>query len=209
MSLLPSRLRVTSSPGEPKVLDIEGEDADAAFDALGSDTAREVLATVYEEPRTPPEIREAVGTSLQNVHYHLGRLESADLIEPAGMGYSAKGNEMTVYGPASEAVVIFAGEEADGSRLREHLGRLLGLFVLVGLSTIVFALVHGWLTRRPEPRADSLEAADAPAAADGAATAVTALDPTVAFFLGGCAVVVAIGLGWALMPRLRSRRRSR
>ena len=46
-------------------------------------------------------------------------------------------------------------------------------------------------------------------AADGAARTLTGLDPVLAFFLGGCAVVAAIGLWWVVRPRLRSWRRSR
>jgi len=209
MSLLPSRLEVAPSPDEPKVLDVESEEADVAFDVLGSDTARAVLAATYEEPRTPPEVRDAVGTSLQNVHYHLDRLEDADLLEPAGTGYSAKGNEMTVYAPASEAVVLFAGDDGAGSRLRDAVGRLFGLLLVVGLSTLLFTVVHDWLTEEPGPRAGTMSGQDAAGSADAAAEAVTALDPAVAFFLGGCAVVVALGAWWLLRPRLRSWRSSR
>ncbi|MCY4730401.1 helix-turn-helix domain-containing protein [Natronomonas gomsonensis] len=201
MSLLPSRLEVSPSPDEPKVLDIDGEGADAAFDALGSETAREVLATIYDEPRTPTEVRESVGTSLQNVHYHLDRLEEAGLIEPAGMGYSEKGNEMTVYGPASEAVVLFAGRDNDSSRLRDTLQRLFGLFFVVSLSTLVFAAVSEWLRPEPvpQPRSDDVGMmAESQSAADTAASSVTAVDPLLAFFLGGCVVVAAIGLVWGL-----------
>jgi len=201
MSLLPSRLEVSPSPDEPKVLDIDGEGADAAFDALGSETAREVLATIYDEPRTPTEVRESVGTSLQNVHYHLDRLEEAGLIEPAGMGYSEKGNEMTVYGPASEAVVLFAGRDNDSSRLRDTLQRLFGLFFVVSLSTLVFAAVSEWLRPEPvpQPRSDDVGMmAESQSAADAAASSVTAVDPLLAFFLGGCVVVAAIGLVWGL-----------
>jgi DNA-binding transcriptional ArsR family regulator len=201
MSLLPSRLEVSPSPDEPKVLDIDGEGADAAFDALGSETARKVLAAIYDEPRTPTEVRESVGTSLQNVHYHLDRLEEAGLIEPAGMGYSEKGNEMTVYGPASEAVVLFAGRDNDSSRLRDTLQRLFGLFFVVSLSTLVFAAVSEWLRPEPvpQPRSDDVGMmAESQSAADTAASSVTAVDPLLAFFLGGCVVVAAIGLVWGL-----------
>ena len=201
MSLLPSRLEMSPSPDEPRVLDIDGEEADAAFEALGSETAREVLATIYDEPRTPPEVRESVGTSLQNVHYHLDRLEDAGLIEPAGMGYSEKGNEMTVYGPASEAVVLFAGRNGDSSRLRNMLERLFGLFFVVSVATLVFAAVSEWLRPEavPQPRADDVGMmAETQSATDAAAAGVAGVDPLLAFFLGGCVVVAAVGVVWAL-----------
>lgn len=213
MSLLPSRLEVSASPDEPRVLDIDGEDAADAFDVLGSETARRVLSTIYDAPRTPTEVRDAVGTSLQNVHYHLERLEGAGLIEPAGVGYSEKGNEMTVYAPASEAVVLFAGADSDGNRLRDLLGRVFAMALVVGVSTLCFAAMYEWLTPDPSggaagdgPGAMSTESAEA---ADATAATLTAYDPILAFFLGGCVVVAAVTLWWVLRPRLRSRASSR
>ena len=134
--LLPFKSEPTRSPEGARVLSLEDEATEDALSALSSDTAREVLALIYEEPRTPPEIRDAIDTSLQNVHYHLENLEEADLIQPAGSGYSEKGTEMTVYAPASEAVVLFAGAEDDGSRLQTALARLLGAVGLLALASI-------------------------------------------------------------------------
>lgn len=210
MSLLPSRLHVSSSPDEPKLLDIDGDEAAEAFDVLGSETARSILATIYDDPKPPTEIRAVVGTSLQNVHYHVERLEEAGLIEPVGSGYSSKGNEMTVYGPASEAVVVFAGVDEDGARLYDLLKQLFGLFVVVGASTLVFALLHERLVgtdpayESAATEAETPTATDAPEVADTAATAALSLDPTTAFLLGGCAVAIVVWLWWAVRPRLRS-----
>ena len=134
--LLPFKSEPTRSPEGARVLSLEDEATEDALSALSSDTAREVLALIYEEPRTPPEIRDAIDTSLQNVHYHLENLEEADLIQPAGSGYSEKGTEMTVYAPASEAVVLFAGAEDDGSRIQMALARLLGAVGLLALASI-------------------------------------------------------------------------
>ena len=135
--LLPFKSEPTRSPEGARVLSLEDDATEEALSALSSDTAREILALVYEEPRTPPEIRDAIDTSLQNVHYHLENLEEADLIQPAGSGYSEKGTEMTVYAPASEAVVLFAGAEDDGSRIQTALARLLGAIGLLALASVV------------------------------------------------------------------------
>ncbi|MFB6152459.1 MAG: ArsR/SmtB family transcription factor [Haloarculaceae archaeon] len=133
--LLPFKSEATTTPDGPKVLSLEDEDTEDALSALSSETAREILSLVYEEPRTPPEIRDEVDTSLQNVHYHLEHLEDADLIQPAGSGYSEKGTEMTVYAPASEAVVLFAGREGHRSRLKTALVRLLGAVGLLAVAS--------------------------------------------------------------------------
>jgi DNA-binding transcriptional ArsR family regulator len=138
MSLLPLRGESSTEPGEPRVLGLAGEDADEAFDVLSSSTTREVLSMVYEQPSTPAEIRDEVGTSLQNVHYHVDKLEDADLIEAAGTGYSEKGTEMTIYAPTSEAIVLFAGKESDRSRFRQMLGRVFGIVLALAAGTVLY-----------------------------------------------------------------------
>ena len=217
MGLLPRRAEETAEPDAPRVLDLEGEEAAATFDALGSETAREILATVYEQPRTLVEIREQVGTSLQNVHYHIERLEEADLLEPAGMGYSEKGNEMTVYGPASEALVLFAGDERQRSRLDRLVGRVLGLYFLLAVATVsVHLLWERFLAPEPEPTLQTAGpgaesgggggvgiASEPTASAADAAGGVGALDPAVVFFLGGLVALCGVAGYWYLAERNR------
>lgn len=202
MSLLPSRVDVTPDPGEPAVVDIA--DADETFDVLGSRTARTILSTLYEDPRPPTEVRDAVGTSLQNVHYHLDRLESAGLIEPVGTGYSEKGTEMTVYGPASEAVVLFAGRERDRSRLRDLLARVVGAVVVLAAGALAFARLLAWLRPDPATGATALATRDAGgrSAVDGLVADVVAVlsDPAVAFLLGGLLALLLAG-GWRYVRR--------
>jgi DNA-binding transcriptional ArsR family regulator len=209
MSLLPRRVESDRRPEDARVLDIEGEAADRAFEVLSSATARRILTAIYEQPRTPPEVRDEVGTSLQNVHYHLDRLEEADLIEPAGVGYSEKGSEMTIYAPRSEAVVLFAGRASDRSRLGRLLGRVLGLYILLA---VVVALVGsarellvggrsadgdvgGTFTAET---AESARAAGDAAASGGGAGGVAALlaDPLFVFFLGGLLTIVGLAAYW-------------
>jgi DNA-binding transcriptional ArsR family regulator len=203
MSLLPSRLEVSPSPGDPRVVDIDGDDAEATFDALGSETAREVLAAAYEEPRTPAEVRDEVGTSLQNVHYHIENLEDAGLIEPAGTGLSEKGNEVTVYAPASRAVVLFAGDDHAGARLRDRLKAIFGLAATVALATLVFAI---WTDGLPTfgSTGNGADTRSMDAASRDAASTAAGVDPVVAFLLGGLVVVAVLALWWLLRPRLRS-----
>jgi DNA-binding transcriptional ArsR family regulator len=202
MGILGSQVFTDPDPDEPRVLDISGVDAERAFDALGSETARAILKTIYVEPQTPPEIRAEVGTSLQNVHYHLDRLEGADLIEPAGIGYSEKGNEMTVYAPCNEALVLFAGQDRDRSRLERLLGRVLSLYLLLATATMAVAL---WTHRAVDGVAQESVAVSADAAAEstgrGAGEALVGLsltDPAVAFFAGGLVVIIALAGGWTI-----------
>jgi DNA-binding transcriptional ArsR family regulator len=214
MSLLPLRGESVADPDEPWVVGLDDERADETFQALSSSTTRRVLALLYDGPSTPAEIRDEIGTSLQNVHYHLGKLEDADLIEGAGTGYSEKGTEMTVYAPTSEAVVLFAGREAERSSLRALLTRVFGVVLALGVATLALrtylgSRLGGAGTDAGGASGDAAgasgsgdggvgiqdaESADAAAQTTAEATraageAAAGLDPALAFLLGGLFVL--------------------
>ncbi len=221
MSLLPLRSESVPDPDEPRVVGLDGEAADEAFDVLSSSTTRRVLSLLYDDPATPAEIRDRIGTSLQNVHYHVEKLEDAGLIEPAGVGYSEKGTEMTVYAPSNEAVVLFAGRQDDRSRLRTALKRLFPTAVALVGATLAFGFYLGRFDGGSERTPRSADAEDAPTeggdagALDATATetatetvesgyqlaaetAATGFDPVVAFLLGGLFVLLAVSVVWYL-----------
>lgn len=192
MSLLPLRGESQSTPNEPRVLGLNNEAADEAFETLTASTTRTVLSIIYEQPSTPTEIRDEIDTSLQNVHYHLGKLEDAGLIEPSGVGYSEKGTEMTVYAPANEAVVLFAGRESDHLRLRDFLRRMFGVVTVLAGASLLLGLYLGRF---------GIFDIQQRGAGPGPSTSVTtapSLDPVVAFFLGGVFVLLAVGALWYL-----------
>lgn len=95
--LFPFRSETPSQEGQPRVVDLEGEDADAVFSALSSTTARQIYARLDDEPGTPSDIADAIDSSIQNVRYHLENLEEAGLVEVVDTWYSSRGNEMSVY----------------------------------------------------------------------------------------------------------------
>jgi DNA-binding transcriptional ArsR family regulator len=127
-------------------VDLTGEDADTFFDALGSETSRAIFELLYEEPRTPTELAEAIDSSRQNVHYHLRKLEAADLVHAVDTVYSSRGTEIDVYAPTSEAVVLLTGQESTVDRIREVLSRFVGGLVVLLLATLLLqAAVTGGL----------------------------------------------------------------
>jgi DNA-binding transcriptional ArsR family regulator len=140
-SPLPFRPAVGDQEPAPRVVDLDEEAADRVIDALSAETARKIYRALRDEPRTPPELAERVDCSLQTVHYHLGSLEEASLVESAGTGYSEKGVEMTVYRPADRPLVLTTAEAETGLRLRQFLGRILG--VLGGLAVV--SLLVQWV----------------------------------------------------------------
>ncbi|OYR58403.1 ArsR/SmtB family transcription factor [Halorubrum halodurans] len=92
-------------------------DPDGGADALSvvsSETAREILAELADDPKTASGIAERMDTSVQSVTYHLDRLVDAGVIGPVETWYSRKGREMTVYGVESEKLVIDLGADDGG-----------------------------------------------------------------------------------------------
>jgi DNA-binding transcriptional ArsR family regulator len=144
MSLLPSEPDTSAvEETEPRVIDVNSDDADDVLSALTSDTARQVLSELHEDPAPPAELADRVDTSLQNAQYHLDKLEDAGAIEVIDQIYSEKGREMNVYAPADQPLVIFAGDENQSSGLRAALSRFLGSLGIIALASVAIQEVFG------------------------------------------------------------------
>ncbi|WP_136600748.1 ArsR/SmtB family transcription factor [Salinigranum halophilum] len=134
--LLPSKPDIDPNE-EPRVVGLDSDDADELIDALSSSTTRAVLAALHEEPASASEVASRVDTSLQNVQYHLRKLEDAGLVEVGDTVYSEKGREMNVYVPADRALVVVAGRQEETTGLKAALSRLLGGVGVLGLASVV------------------------------------------------------------------------
>ena len=183
--------RVRPSEAAPKVLQVDDEETDAVIEALRSATARDLFREVHADPAPPSELARRVDTSVQNVHYHLTNLEGAGVVEPLGRTYSEKGNEMTVYGPAADPIVLTA-ERDPGART--ELDRTIrdwatGVAALALSSLAVQFAVERFVGGTP---VDLFE----PASRGGGdpnglvGVALTAAEPGLLFFLGGLVVFV-------------------
>lgn len=131
-----------TTDAEPTVVDLGEKRADGLFEALASETARELFQRLQESPAHASALAEHTGTSVQNVHYHLDRLESAGAVEVVETIYSEKGREMDVYAPTA-APLVFVADGEDGSSSAESLSRFLGVAGVLALgSVLVQALVE-------------------------------------------------------------------
>lgn len=144
--LLPSTPDTSKAEeAEPRVIGVDSDSADDLLAAMSSATARRILATLHDEPTTPSAIADDVDTSLQNVQYHLGRLEDANLVEVIDTIYSEKGREMNVYAPADRPLVVVAGPQEDTTTLKSALTTLLsGVGILAVLSLAVQTALEGF-----------------------------------------------------------------
>lgn len=143
--LLPSRTEV-SLPEEAEVFDLSSDEADQVFSALSSDTARRILAVLYEEPRTASEVADRLDLSLQNVDYHLKNLQEADLVQVASTEYSQTGNEMKIYGPSTNAVLVLSSDSV-ATRIRSMVANLFSALLVIGIAAVVYrtVLIDGFI----------------------------------------------------------------
>ena len=105
MSAFPQRQHVDHTPSEQMDCALDNG-SDSVLQTLSSETAREIVRTVGDEPKPPSEIADAVGTSIQNVQYHLGRLQNAGIVRHVDTWYSSRGCEMSVYALGTEKLVV-------------------------------------------------------------------------------------------------------
>jgi len=144
MSLLPSRGPDPSGSqdGELQIVGVD-EDIDAVLDALSSETARDILNAVYDEPGAPSELADRLDMSIQKVSYHLEKLESEELIAVVGTQYSEKGQEMTVYEPPDDPLVVFVGTPDRKRTLRSLVERLVPAIGLLTATSVMVQAVFG------------------------------------------------------------------
>ncbi|ADQ66120.1 bacterial regulatory protein, arsr family [Halogeometricum borinquense DSM 11551] len=146
-SLLPLKPPVDGDGTDPRLVSFDDSDAEEIVSVVTSETAREILAAVYEEPQTTSDLASSVDTSVQNVSYHLDRLKEAGVVEAVGTWYSAQGREMNVYGPKHDPLVLYAETDQARSSVSDTLRRS-----LAGVAGVLVAslLVHvAWPTPVP------------------------------------------------------------
>jgi len=137
-SLFPLRSEQPPQPGEStRIIGIDDSDAGRIVEALGSEMTRDILAELYEKPGPATEIADRVDTSLQNANYHLDKLQEVGLIEIGDTWYAEGGNEMKVYVPAAESVVLLAGRASTQRTVKETLTQAAGTVGMVAVGGLV------------------------------------------------------------------------
>ena len=203
---------------EPKLVGMDEDVADDVFEALSSGTTRRIFGHLHEEPHTASDLADLTDTSVQNVQYHLGKLEDAGLVDVVDTWYSERGTEMKVYAPADESLVVFAGGN-ERDRLRDLLKRAVGILAVLGPVAALLGWFAGRLAEPAERMVGQAGGGDggdgsiqmtadsvSESGAEGASYAADAgqqalgLDPTLlvglAFFLGGAFVLALVAATW-------------
>lgn len=125
MSFLSTTLSTTDT--ETEAADEDGvtviglQDGSDVFSVLAADGAREILIELYDDSAAVSELATRLGTSVQNVHYHLDNLIDAGVVEAVGTNRSSRGREMTVYAPADTPLTLVLGDAECLDTCREAL----------------------------------------------------------------------------------------
>lgn len=130
---------------DPELLCIDDERSEAVLAALASDTGREVFRALNDEPLVAKDLAAELDTSVQAVSYHLENLEDAGLVEVLDTCYSEKGQEMKVYGPPAEPLVLFLGSSDDRPGLLAAFKRFAGAIGPVAIALSIGQTVTRWL----------------------------------------------------------------
>lgn len=132
----------------PTVINLDEAYVDEVLDALGSETARQLLLALYEEPRTMSDLAEVSDTSVQNVDYHLQNFEDAGLVEPIDAVDSDQGRAVTVWAPSHDPIVVTAGSKRQTNRLRDLIKQLVGMVGVLALASLLIE----WVAQKFTPR---------------------------------------------------------
>jgi predicted ArsR family transcriptional regulator len=130
------------------VLTIDDEKTDEVLSSVSSATAREILTSVHDSPKIPIDLADELGTTTQNVRYHLDNLEDAGLIEVCDVCYSEKGREMSVYQPSDTPSMLVFGKETDGPRMRKVLTKVSSSVGPAAIAVVIAAkakFIFEWL----------------------------------------------------------------
>jgi DNA-binding transcriptional ArsR family regulator len=187
------------------VLEPGDERAQKIGRAISSQTANDILQLISDEPRTASELTDTLHIPMSTIKYHLDNLLSAGLLEVTETRYSVKGREIKVYAVRNQLVIV-APKLAN---LRSILLKYASLFGVVILATLVMLAVLPLFHAPPVSMGapsfsqdgnggagamETLSAEKSPGPAPSAAPmrAAPSAAPALAFFAGGCLIIVIL-----------------
>ncbi|HOU81136.1 MAG: helix-turn-helix transcriptional regulator [Methanoregulaceae archaeon] len=171
--------------------------------AIGSPMANEILQILAGGPKTASDLTDLLNIPMGTLKYHIDNLLEAGLIEIAETRYSVKGREVKVYALRDQLLIV-APKVAS---VRSILLKYASLFAIVVLASMamfaILPLLDVGTTQMTEPASFQIdrsagggegasilaEKATAPAAAPALPSSVPMV---LAFFLGGCLVLLVL-----------------
>lgn len=132
-----------------KIVDITDSETASLFKTLGDKTTLKIYSAIQDEPKTAPELTDFSDTTIQNIHYHLNKLEDAGLIEPVDSWLSDSGVEMKVYGPVYSPLVISFAPSSDNDSIRSAIENALHLIGVLSFVSLCVEYLVGFFVSEP------------------------------------------------------------
>ena len=181
------------------------EQAQKIAKAMSSPTAGDLLRSLSDTPKSTTALAEELHIPLTTAKYHLGNLLDAGVIEVADTRWSAKGREIKIYSLKNQILIVAPGRQSAIGMMKKYAATL-GVFIAgTALLTLYLPFLQEIMVSSDDMKgftAPSQEAVPVPDAMPMATRALegagaTALPPMVhefvmAFFLGGCLVLLAL-----------------
>jgi DNA-binding transcriptional ArsR family regulator len=185
--------------GEVVVLEPGDEQAQKIARAMSSQTANDILAILAAGTKSLSDITDQLSIPINTVKYHIENLLDAGLIRISETRYSVKGREVKIYA-LTDRLLIVAPRRIN---VRDLLLKYSSLFAVVIAGTLAIVALGPFLSLQEAPVAAPRMMATgsgseagvyaAKAVSDNAlAPAMVAIDPAVAFFLGGVFVIFVL-----------------
>jgi DNA-binding transcriptional ArsR family regulator len=125
------------------ILPLNDKSSKLISQVMSNDTARDILETISDAPRSTTEIAEKLGIPLTTVQYNLEKLAEAGLVKVARTRYSRKMKPVKLYAPQRKYVVIAPGK-ADRSDVIAALKRYMTLIAVAVFGSL---LIEGLMMR--------------------------------------------------------------
>lgn len=196
-------------------LKLDSEEADEVFSAISSSTARKIIGSLDDRPKTPAELSDELDLTLQTIHHHLNNLQDVDLITVLDMEYSERGREMNVYGVATDVMVMHSGDTSE-DELRKTLLSMFEGILLLGLAALVFRQSLIWFygtsdtdgiitdpASAPFPIDGNLSSGELTGSPEGIDSILTVFDPAIVFFIGGLFAIIFTVFWLKYRPTIR------
>ncbi|OPX70093.1 MAG: Helix-turn-helix domain protein [Methanoregulaceae archaeon PtaB.Bin009] len=165
--------------------------------AIASQAANDILHALQERPKTAGDLASTLAMPMGTVKYHIENLLDAGLLEIRETRYSVKGREIKVYGLKDQLLIVAPRVQNIRSLLLKY-ATLFGIIILASVAAYamlpILSAPPGMggedVAKFQGERSVGIMAEPAPSAV--APVQGLALDPVLAFFLGGCLVIILL-----------------
>ena len=116
------------------LVDLNEKKTKKLAETITSDTSRKILNHLTEKDDSESNIAKALEKPISTIHYHLQKLQEAQLVVVEEFHYSEKGREVNHYKLANKYIII-APKKVSG--LKEKLKNILPVAIIFGAISVV------------------------------------------------------------------------